>query len=399
MTRLIDEVDLYDRLQELLSSPASVDIAMAWIRCGRPLDAILGFAKSNPGKLRVLCGVNGFLTEPAALFQIQEVACLKIAYGTSGRKLHSKLFLFRAASATTVWVGSANLTESAFSVNRELVCETVDDGSAVGIFDAYWKEFNTPDADWLRKYAALCGQLPTSPSIGLPNLGAPQHRPPGSEDWKTYVARLRARNWERLDWIAGQLPEVTQIGLSNWQQLSKTDAEKLLGIAKTYGALGRLQGAGVVKNIFYEPSWKNLLTREKIEAALNVIPPNPSAPAFEPMIKRAFDLITSLDRVNVATVSRLLAVRHPDRFVSVNKASTAGLSLLSGISQTDLHSSAGYVALIRWVMNQPWWSAPDPQDETSIYWRQRAALLDILAYSGDPSKGTQSESDYDVDDE
>ena len=399
MIRLIDEVGLYDRLQELLSSSASVDIAMAWIRCGRPLDAILGFAKSHPGKLRVLCGVNGFLTEPAALFQLQEAAGLKIAYGTSGRKLHSKMFLFRTTSATNVWVGSANLTESAFSVNRELVSEAVDDGSAAKIFEAYWKEFVSPDAAWLQKYASLCGQVPPAPSAGLPNLGAPQGRPPVSEDWKTYVARLRSKDRARLDWIAGQLPEVTQIGLSDWQQLSKMEAEKLLGIAKTYGALGRLKGAGMVKNIFYEPTRKNLATRETIQKALNVIPPNPSAPAFAPMIERAFDIVTGLDRVTVATVSRLLAVRHPDRFVSVNKASIAGLSALSGISQTELHSSAGYVALIRWVMKEPWWSTPDPKDETSIYWRQRAALLDILAYAGDPSKGTQSEGDYDIEDE
>jgi hypothetical protein len=393
------KVGLYDRLQELLASAASVDIAMAWIRCGRPLDALLAFGKSRPGKLRVLCGVNGFLTEPAALLLLQEAAQLKIAYGTSGRKFHSKMYLFHEASASTVWVGSANLTASAFSVNRELVCETVDDGSASLIFEAYWKEFESPDAGWLQKYADLCGQVPPAPAAGLPNLGAPQGKPPVSEDWKTYVARLRSKNRTRLDWVAGQLPEVTQIGLSDWQTLSKADAEKLLGIAKTYGALGRMQGAGVVKNIFYEPSWKNLATRKKIEDALNVIPPNPSAPAFEPMIKRAFELITGLDRVSVATVSRLLAVRHPDRFVSVNKASIAGLSLLSGISQTDLHTSDGYVALIRWVLQQPWWSVPDPQDETSLYWRQRAALLDILAYSGDPSKGTQSEGDYEADDE
>jgi hypothetical protein len=51
-------------------------------------------------------------------------------------------------------------------------------------------------------------------------------------------------------------------------------------------------------------------------------------------------------------------------------------------------------------MNQPWWSAPDdPQDEPSLYWRQRAVLLDILTYSGGPSKGTGSEGDYEVDDE
>jgi PLD-like domain len=239
--------------------------------------------------------VNGFLTEPAALLLLQEAAQLKIAYGTSGRKFHSKMYLFHEASASTVWVGSANLTASAFSVNRELVCETMDDGSASLIFEAYWKEFESPDAGWLQKYADLCGQMPPAPAAGLPILGAPQGKPPVSEDWKTYVARLRSKNRTRLDWIAGQLPEVTQIGLSDWQTLSKVDAEKLLGIAKTYGALGRMQGAGVVKNIFYEPSWKNLATRKKIEDALNVIPPNPSAPAFEPMIKRAFELITGLD--------------------------------------------------------------------------------------------------------
>lgn len=399
MMRLIDEVALLGRLQQHLETSNSVDIAIAWIRCGRPLEAILTYARSNPGKLRVLCGVNGFITEPAALSQLYGAARLKIAYGTSGKKLHSKIFLFHDATATTVWVGSANLTESAFSVNRELVCETMDDGSASRIFEDYWQSFESPDSEWLEKYAALCSQVPPSPFTGVPNLGEPQGRPPVSDDWKAYVARLRSKDRTRLDWIAGQLPEVTQIGLSDWQQLSKTDAKKLLGIAKTYGALGRLKGAGVVKNIFYDPSWKNLGIRQKIEEALNVIPPNPSAPAFEPMIKRAFDLVTSLDRVNVATVSRLLAVRHPDRFVSVNAASVAGLSQLSGISQTDLHTSVGYVALIRWVMNQPWWSTPDPKDETSAYWQQRAALLDILAYSGDPSKGTESEAPYEPSDE
>ena len=136
--KLIDEGGLYDRMQELLAMSTSVDIAMAWVRCGKPLDAILSFAKAHPGKLRVLCGVNGFLTEADALFQLHETGQLKIAYGTSGMKLHSKMFLFRDYTSTTAWVGSANLTDSAFSLNRELVCEFQDNGTGEKIFEAYY---------------------------------------------------------------------------------------------------------------------------------------------------------------------------------------------------------------------------------------------------------------------
>jgi hypothetical protein len=395
--KLIDEGGLYDRMQDLLSMSTSVDIAMAWVRCGQPLDAILNFAKAHPGKLRVLCGVNGFLTEADALLRLHETASLKIAYGTSGKKLHSKMFLFRDSTSTTAWVGSANLTESAFSVNRELVCEFQDDGTADKIFEAYWGEFGSPDAEWVAKYSEMSGHLPSSSTTDRPTLEAPNVRRPISEDWLAYVSKLSSHNQSRLEWIAERLPEVTQIGLSNWQELSKSDAKKLLGNAKGYGGLGRLKGAGIVTNIFYESSLKNLKTRKEIEAALNVIPIDPSAPAFEPMLKRAYDLITNLNSVNFATVTRLLAVRNPDRFVSVNGASIAGLSQMSGITQKNLHTSDGYVALTRWVMHQPWWSTADPQDETSIYWRQRAAMLDILAYDGEVSKGMESDDDHVID--
>lgn len=160
-----------------------------------------------------------------------------------------------------------------------------------------------------------------------------------------------------------------------------------MGIAKGYEGLGRLKGAGIVKNIFYEPSRKNLRRRQDIADALKLIPSDSTATSFGPMVERAFDLVTGLPNVNVATFTRLLAIRSPDRFVSVTGMSTAGLSKLSGISQKDLHTAPGYVDLIRWVMRQPWWNTNDPGDGTSLYWRNRAALLDILAYAGDNSSG------------
>lgn len=392
--RLIDESKLLPLLQERLAGSEEVSVAIAWIRCGHPLDALLRFATRCPGKLRVICGVNGFLTEPKALLDLGRVARLKIAYGTAGTKFHTKLFLFSSAVGTVFWVGSANLTESAFSSNRELVCEIPDEGSAALAFENYWAEFSEPDEDWLIQYEVLYTQA-AKPSDPFRHLDAPKIKAPVSDAWIEYVTRLKAKNEKRLEWIARQLPEVTAIGGGDWQQLTKDDAQKLLGIAKGYGGLGRLIGAGVVKNIFYEASWKNLKTRQSIANALGVIPPDPGVPAFEPMLTRAFELITNLDRVNVGTVTRLLAVRHPDRFVSVNGASIAGLAKLSGMSQKELGTAKGYAALIRWVMNQTWWNCADPEDDTSLYWRHRAALLDIIAYSGDPEKGTEAERDYD----
>ena len=115
-----------------------------------------------------------------------------------------------------LWIGSANLTESAFSDNRELVCETIDDGAGVEVFNSYWSEFTAPDDSWLSDYASRSYFVPPNPNEVVPQLPAPEARPAASEDWSAYVARLRAKNPSRLDWIANQLAEVTTIGLRDW---------------------------------------------------------------------------------------------------------------------------------------------------------------------------------------
>ena len=389
---LLQESQLLDRLILRLSKSESVDVAIAWIRRGKALDALLEFAKAHPQKVRVLCGVNGYLTEPQALSAIRSYCDLKIAYGTSGIKLHSKIFIFRESSSTRLWVGSANLTESAFSTNREVVAEVEDDGEGIALFERYWAEFDEPDDVWMDDYASAYALVASKPPAYPRQVGPPRKSQPIAPAWRDYVSALQRKNGARLDWIANQLGEVTAIALKDWQFISKQEAEKLLGIAKGYGGLGRLIGAGQVKNIFYDAKPRNLKIRQQIGDALNMIPADPSAQAFEPMVARAFDLVTGINRVSTATLTRLLALRRPDHFVSVNGQSRAGLSILTGISQKDLQTASGYVALTRWVMNQPWWPTPDPMDETTIYWKNRAALLDIFVYAGDNSKGMEAYS-------
>jgi HKD family nuclease len=277
---LLEEPQLLDRLLFRISKIEAVDVAVAWIRRGRALDALLDFATAHPGRVRVLCGVNSFLTEPQALSAIRSCCDLKIAYGTSGVKLHSKMFVFRETSSVWLWVGSANLTESAFSTNREVVVELEDDGAGTNLFESYWGEFVRPDQAWMDDYANAYASVPQSPSFSAQQVGPPRKSSPIAPAWNDYVLALRQKNTSRLDWIASQLGEVSAIALKHWELINKQEAEKLLGIAKGYGGLGRLIGAGKVKNIFYDATPRNLKTRKMIGDALDVIPPNPNAPAL-----------------------------------------------------------------------------------------------------------------------
>jgi HKD family nuclease len=173
-TTLLQESQLLDRLILRLSKSESVDVAIAWIRRGKALDALLDFAKAHPQRVRILCGVNGYLTEPQALSAIRSCCVLKIAYGTSGIKLHSKIFIFREGSSTRLWVGSANLTESAFSTNREVVAEVEDYGEGIALFERYWAEFDKPDDVWMDDYASAYALVASKPPAYPLQVGPPR---------------------------------------------------------------------------------------------------------------------------------------------------------------------------------------------------------------------------------
>ena len=95
----------------------------------------------------------------------------------------------------------------------------------------------------------------------------------------------------------------------------------------------------------------------------------------------AVDTIVRLPRFSMATATRLLTLARPDRAVSINGASKAGLARLTGRTQYWISEPRNYGMLLRWVYAQRWYQSPVPADtgEASL-WQARAALLDVLAY-------------------
>ena len=97
--------------------------------------------------------------------------------------------------------------------------------------------------------------------------------------------------------------------------------------------------------------------------------------------RTAVDTIVRLPRFSMATATRLLTLARPDRAVSINGASKAGLARLTGRTQYWISEPRNYGMLLRWVYAQRWYQSPVPADagEASL-WQARAALLDVLAY-------------------
>lgn len=174
---------------------------------------------------------------------------------------------------------------------------------------------------------------------------------------------------------------------ADWRSLSVSDGRILLGLidedGADYGHLGSMQAAGMAKNVFLDPTPRNLATRVAIQEAIRellVVPLNDSLPL---MARRSHEIITNRDGFSAGVATRLLALARPEVLVSVNKESVARLAHWSGIRAAVIKTSPGYEKFIRWVMQGRWWNAPAPSDAVAReVWSCRAALIDALVYEG-----------------
>lgn len=81
--------------------------------------------------------------------------------------------------------------------------------------------------------------------------------------------------------------------------------------------------------------------------------------------------------MTIATGSRLLAVKRPDRFLPVTGRSRRQIRKTLGYFATR----KGYVDLHRYIWSLPWFTAPEPIDaKERRVWHARVALLDVVVY-------------------
>ena len=204
---------LFEALEERLSTARQVDIATAWATEGR---AIRLLESCRPDALRVIVGLHGNVTTPGALRCLQQIADLRLA--PEEPMFHPKMFIFRDRAGGEIgWIGSANLTHRGFGQNAEAVLEIADGEALSQWFDSQWDKCGALDPSVIDRY---CNNYkrPSGPFAQSPP--EPQEIPAhlNGKHVRISYALLDNPNLEELDaWEIVRRPSGKKYRENNWE--------------------------------------------------------------------------------------------------------------------------------------------------------------------------------------
>ena len=103
--------------------------------------------------------------------------------------------------------------------------------------------------------------------------------------------------------------------------------------------------------------------------------------AFPQLAFESYAALRDVVGVGPGIATRLLTLARPDRFVSLNDGSSAGLANFFNFAPTTLGETHNYAALLTAIYDQDWYWNPVPATarEHGIA-RIRTALLDSFVY-------------------
>lgn len=401
MTAMLIKDEILLRFRKHLSWATEIDLATAWATRHEGLRT-LEQQRPRP-TIRAVVGLWGNLTDPAALRNLANIGEL---HGVNAEQcFHPKVYIFRGGGRSVAWVGSANFTGGGFGTNEEALFETSDTKSVQKWFDDLWgcRDRSRPlDLDAIDDYAESRKRNPPPPQPGPPN--PPDVKPlrllDEVNDWQDYVAALeRCDAWwsrstqnyrqrwsvlgERSSWL--ETAEVLRdvIRQPDWAEFGDYDRRRLLGlISPVWDLFGSTFGTR-------DPTSMEAVFGDNRKAIQEIVlkVANANDDAFPELAFEAYrDLMSrSIRGVGPGIATRLLTLARPDRFLSVNGASSAGLAEHFGLPQKTLGEPLNYKRLLAAIYEQDWYKAPVPEHprERAIH-QCRAALLDPFVYCAKP---------------
>lgn len=190
---------------------------------------------------------------------------------------------------------------------------------------------------------------------------------------------------------------VVRLPEERWQNLTERECFILRGEwteEGEWGLVGSLGAAGRVRRVFNPKHMPDVgPTRTQIRAQIDhVLATNVDDDALPENASAAVQALMEIHGVGPSSATRLLTLARPNLFVSVNGESAVGLATLSGHPHPeDVTRNSEtlktwvrdhYADLLRWVYEQPWFNAPEPDEPLERrMWNGRAALLDAFVYA------------------
>lgn len=399
MVSILSGANLKERFAELVQQCDRVDVAVAWATSWIGLDLLLGVGKSH-GKdhVRIISGIYDYITTPKALEKMGASSDLRI-YGTpTGLLFHPKLYIFEIAGKSICWVGSANLTRSAFQQNIEAIVEFEDsDGVTAEHFRGLWDStnlthfsaFDLPGYEKARltRNIALAGQKPPfveeDDSAGVEAVPPPiPGRPLDflTVEWNEYLHRLSHVGHDLNSWISTLDAGYAFVSRDWDKDLSEKEEKIMFGHdykGESFAPFGHLR-IGHAKH-FRGASLASLKNRRTIGSALGEVRALKNLSTA--ILRKSYDNLLTVVGCGPALATRLLVFARPDWFVVVNKKSFHGLSKELKLPVNRSLDSEQYAKLIEKIQQQPWSQSPSPEDPVKQrLWKYRAALIDPLVY-------------------
>jgi hypothetical protein len=402
MKLITDQTNLEKEFLRLTKKYQSFYWATAWAGINsKPFEDL----KTKEHKIKkVVVGIHFYQTHPDFIQRFLKNKNVHYILQPEGT-FHPKIYLFtNSESDWELLVGSGNFTNGAFITNREatVLLSCKDDtskeiyGQAKRFIEQAWIEGKTFTDKELEKYRTTWkNQRPKINSLSGRYGSAKRKSKPIHEvaiinkTWTEFIAQVV----NEVDHGVERRLRVIQIAhnlftsVQHFDQLQDEERKFIAGIpnklniegAVDWGYFGSMKGAGIFKN-------KILTNAPNISKALDQIPlaGQITRKHYESFIRYYHQIFldTRLETANnLATASRLLAMKRPDIFVCYDVENKANLSKDFGIVQTDMNYDRYWDDIIERIYDSEWWRNPEPINETQRKVSEaRAAFLDSLYY-------------------
>jgi len=354
---------------------------------------------------KIQCGVVGlhfYQTSPSFIDQFNPQKAIRFHKATDG-VFHPKVYVFKSGNRYTSIIGSANLTQGGFENNTEAcivdrskeIAESIiedigkwyleSDHLTVDEIDSYKEQYDRRKKE--RKSLSGKYETDSDEEANVPTRKPRKARvlldvPVLNMSWNEFVAKVKNERQhkytERLDVLKACRSYFTRH--QHLKDMSYLVRQNIAGLRNDEHAdflwFGSMKGNGYFKSVIKENS-------KAVSAALDAIPLSRSINIershFIEFVNK-YSSAFKLDRNNLGTASRLLAMKRPDVFCCLNTKNKILLCKSFGIGQ-KLDYEGYWDSIIARLQDSNWYNSPRPSSRIGgEIWDGRCALLDSLFF-------------------
>lgn len=377
---------------------------MAWATDTSLSAALL---QSNYKIAHLVIGTDFDHTSPKLLRALMPFKAAHVATSAVGATFHPKVYGFVSGQRVAVLVGSSNFTHGGIHNNEEaslLLEGTMQDQPLQELLSEvarWWMAGTRITPEFLEAYERRCvatkqhrDALAHKLFVPHPKLGA-KHPRLLSLNWSEYVDELKFHGEDHLERRVALLRRAAEIFASanSFKDISSLERKALAGFigvrerdatpglaSMDWGWFGSMMGAGVFKNRVSDQAGE---TNQHLSAALDCIAPTGVVTErdYKRFVECFRNAFTGAARQGqIASASRLLAMKRPDYFVCVDSENKRELSQDLGFPASMLNFDTYWECVVEPVISATWWQVHRPSGYEGRIWDGRAAMLDAIYY-------------------